>query len=173
MDKIAFIRGEDEIRMLILFVLCRLTEPVPIYVLTELSECDEGVTYFDVIDCVAKLTENNHLVCDPDGNYSLTQKGRRNGELLEENLPHSVKAKAEEIAKKIQKAAERNSLIKTTHTLDKTGFCNVSLTLSDGSGEILRVGLPCANEKQAEIIKKGFRIHAEEILRYIIETTTK
>ena len=166
-EKFGFIHEEIEIKMLILFVMRRLPEPVAMEVLTELAMSVEGISYFDVTDCILKLIETKHLQLIDD-KYALTPKGERNGEVLEENLPYSVKQKAENLTAKIRTSMNRNSMIKTSHTENETGGHKVALSLSDGVGEILKMEIFAINEKQANKLEKGFRENAEEIYHSVM-----
>jgi len=162
-------RIEIEVKVLILFVMRRLTEPVTIEILTELL-CDDSISYFDVTDCVSKLVKTKHI--SKEGKkYSLTEKGIRNGELLEKEIPYSVRTKAEEATVPIHAVLKRNSMIKTQRSTGSNGGFTVALSLSDGIGEILSMNLYAANQLQADWIEKGFRKNAEKIYHAIIEMT--
>jgi len=163
-----FIHEKIEIKILILFILRRLPEPVPFYILTELALCDDGISYFDLTECVAELVKTEHLRLD-GGMYSLTEKGARNGEITENNLPFSVRLKAETNVSIIRIAQNRNSMIKTSHSVDPNGGCVVDLSLSDGISNVVSMELLAMNEKQAASLEKGFRRNAERIYKALIE----
>ena len=163
-----FIHEKIEIKVLVLFIMRRLPEPVTLEVLTDLVLCDNGISYFDVTECIANLVETNHLDIT-DGKYSLTPKGDRNGETLEKDLPFSVRNKAEDAATLMRTDLNRNALIKThRRTIDGSGY-KVNLSLSDGIGEIISMELFAANEQQAKSLEKGFREDAEKIYHSIIK----
>jgi len=171
-DNFGIIYDKIEIKVLILFVMSRLAEPVTMDVLTELTMCDESISYFDVTDCISTLVKTKHLTCT-DNTYSLTTKGQRNGEILEKDLPLSVRTRAEDAAAFIHAAQKRNSMIKTKiNEGDNNGF-NVELSLSDGLGDILSMGLYTASKEQAAKMEKGFRKNAEKIYHEIIEVITR
>ena len=171
-ENFGFIHDRIEIKVLVLFVMRRLPEPVTIEVLTELTMCDEGVSYFDVTDCIAMLVKTDHLKIE-NKKYSLTTKGRRNGEILEKNLPYSVRTKAEDATAIVRGAQSRNAMIKTSRVADDVGEYKVSLTLSDGIGDIISMDLFAANEQQATTLENGFRKNAEKIYNTVIEMLTK
>jgi len=171
-NKYGFIHEAGEIMVLILFVIRRLPQAVTLSELTELAMCDDGISYFDVTDCINKLVNTGHLKHE-DEKFSLTLKGERNGEILEKELPCSVKEKAEAAASLVRAAQVRNSMIKTNHEILEDGACSVILSLSDGISEIISINLIAANEKQAGDIKRGFRKNAEKIYKTIIEMATK
>jgi len=163
-----FIRERIEIKVLILFIMRRLPEPVTIDVLTELTMCDEGICYFDVTECIATLVKTKHLNHNNEM-YSLTAKGERNGEILEKNLPYSVRTKAEGSVAHVRAAQNRNAMIKTHRNTDGNDGYRVALSLSDGVGDIISMELFAANEQQAGALEKGFRKNAEKVYHTIIE----
>jgi len=162
-----FIQDRLEIKILILFVLRRLQEPVCLDVLTELSLCDDAISYFDYIDCVSELIRTEHIQVK-DKKYSITDKGIRNGEITENSLPFTVRMHIEKAAFAYRSKQDRNSMIQTAHTPTDDGNCTVTLSLSDGIGEIASLNLMAVNEHQALALESGFRKNAESIYNSLI-----
>ena len=163
-----FIHERIEIKVLILFIMRRLPEPVTLDVLAGLTLCDDGIGYFDVTECISGLIETKHLKLE-GGKYSLTPKGEQNGEVLEKNLPYSVRTKAEAAAALVRANLNRNSMIKAHRTSIEDGGYKVHLSLSDGIGDIISIELFAANEQQAGVLEKKFRKDAEKIYHSIIK----
>ena len=163
-----FIHEKLEIKILILFILRRLPEPVTLDVLTELTLCDDGISYFDFADCVAELVKAENLRFESN-KYSLTVKGARSGEITENNLPYTVRVKAEKATSALRAAMNRNAMIKTHHTPNPDGGCTVALSMSDGIGDIVSIELFAASEQQALELEKGFREKAEKVYNALIE----
>jgi len=92
----------------------------------------------------------------------------RNGEITEINLPYSVRAIAEKNTSALRIAQNRDAMIKTSHEAAAETGCKVSLSLSDGIGEIAAIELIAANEKQALMLEEGFRKNAESIYNKLI-----
>ena len=166
-ESFGFIHERIEIKVLILFIMRRLPEPVTLDVLAGLTLCDDGIGYFDVTECIAMLIETKHL-CLTDGKYSLTPKGEHNGELLEKNLPYSVRKRAEGAISLVRANLDRDAMIKTHRDVVDDGGYKVAVSLSDGIGDIISMELFTANEQQADAIEKGFRKNAEKIYHAII-----
>ena len=166
-ENFGFIHERIEIKLLILFILRRIPEPVTLEVLAGLTLCDDGISYFDVTECIAMLIETKHLRVE-NSMYSLTAKGDRNGEILEKNLPYSVRTRAEAAVTIVRANLSREAMIKTNVVADEEGSCKVKLSLSDGLGDIINMELLAANQKQASALEKGFRKNAEKIYHSII-----
>ena len=166
------IREKLEIKILILFILRRLPEPITLEALTELITCDNGVSYFDFMECVTDLVRTEHLQYQ-DERYSITEKGVRNGDITENSLPASVRSHAENIVFAHRSKQLRNAMIKTLHTTNADGNCTVTLSMSDGIGEVVSIQLFTVSERQAIALEKGFRKNAEKIYNTLIEMSLK
>ena len=163
-----FIRDKIEIKVLILFIMRRIPEPITFDVLTEITMCDDGISYFDYSESVADLVRTGHLQIE-DQKYSLTPKGVRNGELTENSLPYPVRTKVEIKTAERRFAQSRDALIKTSLACDAEGVSTVKLSLSDGIGDIVLMELFAANKQQAQALENGFRKNAEGIYNALIE----
>ena len=162
-----FIHEKLEIKILILFVLRHLRGPADYDMLTELVLREDGISYFDFAECVAELVATEHVSLS-ENEYSLTIKGAQNGKVTEGSLPYSVRVNAEEYIKAYRSAKIRNAMIKTSRAPAPDGGTSVSLSLSDGVGDIMTMQLFAANEKQAKGLEKGFRKNAEEVYNALI-----
>ena len=166
-ERFGFIHDKLEIKILILFILNRLPEPVTFEKLGELVLCDEGISYFDYAECLSELADTAHV--ETDGHtYALTEKGKRNGGIAENSLPFSVRVKAEKNAADLRFAMNRQSMISASHAIRRKGGYTVDLALSDGVSEIISLQLYAANQAQAAALEDGFRKNAESIYGKII-----
>ena len=162
-----FIHEKLDIKILILFILRRLSEPAPFELLTELTMCDDGISYFDYVDCLADLTKTEHIKVE-NNSYTISEKGKRNGEITESSLPYTVRRKAENSVFLLRGKQNRNAMIKTSHCAKEEGGYSVMLTLSDGIGDIFSIELFAADEKHALAMEKGFRKNAENIFNAMV-----
>ncbi len=165
MDRPGLIRDKVDIKILILFILRRLSAPVSDGQLTELALCDGSVGYFDFAECLGELTESGHIEQTESGRR-ITEKGERNGEILENSLPYSVRTVLEKRLAPLARAMRRDAMIQTGHVQEKDG-CRVELAMSDSMGEIISLRLLCPGEERALTMEKNFRANAEEIYNRI------
>ena len=164
-----FIHEKYENKILILFILRRLPEPIGFDKLTELTMCDEGISYFDYAQCVVDLVENGNVKLEGD-KYSLTVKGARNSAIMEKSLPFTVRMEAEAATHSLRTEMNRNSMIKTSHEQNENGGYTVALSMSDGVGDVVSINLLAMNERQALELESGFRNNAEGIYNSLIGT---
>ena len=172
MDHWGFIHEELDIKILILFVLRRLPGVVDPNELSDLCRsCDEGFDYFEYSDCLADLIDNGLIAENEDG-FSITEKGAKNVEIVENDIPYSVRSRAEKLLKPLRDRLRRESMIKTSHVNEKNG-CFVTLAMSDGEGDVINLQLLCGGEEQAKIMEKNFRRNAEAFYQQFIELLSK
>ena len=167
MDRFGFIHERLDIKILILFVLRRLPSAVDGETLRQLCQCDDGIGYFDYADCLSELVENGNVEETEDG-YQITGMGMSNAEAVEKTLPYSVRSKAEKLIAPVEERMRRAAMLTAEHSLDENG-CTVTLAMSDGKGEVIRLSLLCAGEEQAKRIEKNFRRGAETYYQKITE----
>ena len=168
MDHWGFIHEELDIKILILFVLRRLPGVVDPNELSDLCRsCDEGFDYFEYSDCLADLIDNGLIAENEDG-FSISEKGAKNVEIVENDIPYSVRSRAEKLLKPLRDRLRRESMIKTSHVNEKNG-CFVRLSMSDGEGDVINLRLLCGGEEQAKTMEKNFRKNAEAFYQQFIE----
>ena len=167
-DRLGFIHEELDIKILILFILRRLPGVVDPNVLSDLCRsCDDGFGYFDYTDCLDELIQNG-LVAENEEGFCITDKGAKNVDLVETSIPYSVRTKAVKLLTPERERLRRLAMIQAGHRAEKDG-CYVTLAMSDGEGEVIRLQLLCGGEEQAERIEKNFRKKAESYYQRIVE----
>ena len=166
MEEHGFIREKLDIKILILFVLSNLSGRIDPETLGDLCLFDGGVGYFDYIECLDELSSAGLVTGDEDG-YLITEKGRINVDAVSSSLPYSVRSKALKLIEPVDERLRREAMITATHSVENN-VCSVSLSMSDGQGEVISMRFICADEEQAVRIKKKFRKEAESIYEKII-----
>lgn len=168
-NRVSFIHDEMTLKVLILFILRHISEPVPETDLTDVTLlCDDGIGYFEFTDCLHDLVSTGHIAA-LNGKYSVTEKGRQNGEATESSIPYSVRIRAERAAATLSQALSRSAMITASHELRSKGGFTVRLSMSDEVGEIMSLNLLCGDEKSVREIEENFRDNAEKIYGKVIE----
>ena len=171
MDRLGFIHEKLDIKILILFILRRLPGTVDRDMLSDFTQCDGGVGYFDFSDCLSELVDTGLVTESPEG-YRITEKGAQAGETVESSLPFSVRKKAEKLIAPEAERLRRLSMLTAEHKI-KDGNCRGTLARNDGKGEVMRLKILSSGEEQAQRIEKNFKGNAEDIYCKLIELLDK
>lgn len=168
-DGQGFIHEELDLKILILYILSKLSGPIDIYQLFDICKCDNAVGYFDYSQCLNDLIDNaNIAVSDEDDECVLiTGKGRTNVSAVGGNLPNSVRNKADWLIEDANEIITRETLVKTRYDADSANP-HVELSLSDGVSDILNISVFCGDEKLAAKIRKNFKKNAEQYFNDIL-----
>ena len=167
-ERRGFIHEKLDIKLLILFVLRRLPAEIDAERLADLVLIDGGIGYFDYKDCLAELVQTAQIEEGEDG-FRVMAKGSHNGEILESNLPYSVRSKAERALAPVAEEMRRSAMILANHEVGDKGV-TVYLAVNDGVGSIFDLKILAADEEQARRIERNFKKNAEAFYnRFITE----
>jgi len=171
MEHFGYLRDKLDIKILILYILRRLPDTVEPETLTDLLTRDGAVGYFDYIECLAELESTGHVEQKSEG-FRITDKGERNGGIIESSLPYTVRSRMDTAVAPLAAAMRRNSMIKASHRQTSGGWIT-ELSLEDGLGEMLRIRLLVSDAAMAERIEHNFRRDPEGVYGRVIAMLTE
>ena len=169
----AFIHDNLEIKFLILYIAARVSRPIPVEGMQELTLCDSGIDYFSFSQCLNDLVRTEHLTLSDDGLYAITPKGLRNSEICESSIPYSVRIKADKNISVYNQKLRRKGLVRSNITERPNGTYTVTLSLSDDVDNIMALDLMVAKEDMARQLSEHFNAHAEDIYNAILDALLK
>lgn len=164
-----FIHDKLDIKFLILYLMARVAGPVDFTTLADLTFCDDGVEYFDFAESVAELVSTGHLAVEGDL-YTITDKGRRNGEICESSLAFSVRKKCDRNLAKVNAVLRRNAKVRSELLPREDGGVTLRLILDDDKGNLMTLDLLAVSEDQANQLADQFRLHPEALYENILQT---
>ena len=167
MARIGFIHDKLDIKLLVLYILSRVSAPIDFSTLTDLSMCDPGVDYFEFAEAVSELAISDHLVLE-DGFYSITEKGRRNGADCESSLSPVIRKKCDQRLLELNAVLRRNAQVKAFVEPKDNGEFILHLSLNDSTGNLLTLDLLTASESQCTQMAERFRTSPEKIYNGIL-----
>ena len=142
-----FIHDKLDIKFLILYLMARVAGPVDFTTLADLTFCDDGVEY-----------------------YTITDKGRRNGEICESSLAFSVRKKCDRNLAKVNAVLRRNAQVRSELLPREDGGVTLRLILDDDKGNLMTLDLLAVSEDQANQLADQFRLHPEALYENILQT---
>jgi len=167
MPRYGFIHDKLDIKYLILYLMARTEGPIDFATLTDLSMCDEGVDYFLFSQAVSELVDSEHLQLE-DEFYTITDKGRKNGAVLESGLPYSVLKRCDQNLAKLNAKLRLEAQIRAEILPRETTGFTVRMFLDDNQGNLMTLELYSPTQELAERLAASFRAHPDQIYRTIL-----
>ena len=163
MQRLGFIHDMMDVKVLILFVMARVSYPVTMQEIYELCYQDDCLSYFDVCTAIPEMVQSGHLRELENGKYEITEKGRADGALTEDSIAYTVKQLAENAVARYNRQIRRSSFVKTQIIPREGGDYSVVMSLDDEVSNLMTLELVAPNQRQAVRLGKLFEKKAEII----------
>lgn len=164
------LRTRNEIKILICYLVSRLKTPITKSQLTDII-CDEGLAnYFELNQALSEVIGNGNIRISQQGNdeiLMITDIGKSNSDILEDDIPYSVREKAFNAAINYQTLLRRERENNIVLTELDNGY-NISISVLDGSDEIMSVSLYAADYEQAMQVKTKYLSNPTKVYSGII-----
>lgn len=166
----AFIHDNLEIKFLILYIAARVSRPIPVEGMQELTLCDSGIDYFSFSQCLNDLVRTEHLTLSDDGLYAITPKGLRNSEICESSLPMSVRLLTDRNVAAYNQMLLRKEQVRAQVTPRENGTYTVTLHFSDDVDALLHLELMAATRDLAQGLADRFQKNPEQFYTRLMDT---
>ena len=163
------LRSSSSIAILACYIIARSEEK-----LTKKNVVDalvEGkiANYFEITSAISKMIKTDNLVEGEDGYLSITSKCAFNVEMLENDLPITIREKAVELAAKTARLEIYKKENKATVEKDGDKY-KVTLHVSDKNCDFMVLSLYFPSEAQALVVKEKFQTHPGEVYENLINS---
>ena len=163
MQRLGFIHDMLDVKILILFVMSRVSYPVTTGEIYELCYQDECLSYFDVCTAIPEMVKSGHLKQVDEEKYAITDKGKADGSLTEDSIAFTVKQRAENAVAKYNRQIRRSSFVKTQLIPRDSGDYSVIMSLDDEMGNLMTLELMAPDQRQAVRLGRLFEKKAEMV----------
>ena len=163
MQRLGFIHDMLDVKVLILFVMARVSYPVTMGEIYELCYQDDCLSYFDVCTAIPEMVRSGHLREVEAEKYAITEKGKADGSLTEDSIAFTVKQRAENAVARYNRQIRRSSFVKTQVLPRDTGDYSVVMSLDDEVGNLMTLELVAPDQRQAVRLSRLFEKKAEAI----------
>lgn len=167
MEQQGFIHNMMDVKVLILYTMARVEGPADVQQIYELCYQDDCLSYFDLREALPQMVESGHLRLEPDERYSITEKGKDAGAVLEDSLAVPVARRVREAVERFNSQARRDSRIHTGIEASGEDFA-ASLDLDGEGGRIMRLELMAPSAPQARRLASALRSRAEEVYQTVM-----
>lgn len=149
-----------DVKVLILFVMSRVSYPADSQQIYELCYQDDCLSYFDVCTAIPEMVKSGHLQ-ETEGGYVITEKGKADGALTEDSIAYTVRQRAENAVSRFNRQIRRSSFVKTQIIPRERGDFSVIMSLDDELGNLMTLELMAPDQRQAVRLAKLFENKAE------------
>ena len=163
MRRLGFIHDMLDVKVLILFVMARVSYPVTMGEIYELCYQDDCLSYFDVCTAIPEMVKSGHLKELENDSYEITEKGKADGSLTEDSIAFTVKQRADNAVARFNRQIRRSSFVKTQIIPRDTGDFSVVMALDDEFGNLMTLELVAPNQRQAVRLGRLFEKKAEVV----------
>ena len=163
MRRLGFIHDMLDVKVLILFVMARVSYPVSTQQIYELCYQDDCLSYFDVCTAIPEMIKSGHLKDAGEDTYEITEKGKADGALTEDSIAFTVKQKAENAVSRFNRQIRRSSFVKTQILPRENGDQSVIMVLDDEVGNLMTLELIAPDQRQAVRLGRLFEKKAEMV----------
>ncbi len=163
MQRLGFIHDMLDVKVLILFVMARVSYPVNVQQIYELCYQDDCLSYFDVCTAIPEMVRSGHLQELENECYEITEKGKADGSLTEDSIAFTVRQRADNAVSRFNRQIRRSSYVKTQILPRESGDFSVIMALDDEMGNLMTLELLAPNQRQAVRLGKLFEKKAEAV----------
>ena len=163
MRRLGFIHDMLDVKVLVLFVMSRVSYPVNMQQIYELCYQDDCLSYFDVCTAVPEMVSSGHLKNAEEDTYVITEKGKADCSLTEDSIAFTVKQRAENAVDRFNRQIRRSSFVRTQIIPRESGDCSVIMSLDDEIGNLMTLELVAPDQRQAVRLGKLFERKAENV----------
>lgn len=163
MQRLGFIHDMLDVKVLILFVMSRVSYPATSQQIYELCYQDDCLSYFDVCTAIPEMVKSGHLKELEDGCYEITEKGKADGSLTEDSIAFTVKQRADNAVARFNRQIRRSSFVKTQIIPRESGDFSIIMSLNDEMGNLMTLELMAPDQRQAVRLGKLFEKKAEMV----------
>lgn len=168
MERRGFIHDILDVKILILYVMSLVEEPVSAQTIYELCYQDECLSYFDVQEAIPQLVRSGHLVEESFDRYVITDKGRETVDITQDSVAFPVKERAKQAVESHNRKAKRDQFLRTEIVQRENGEYAVHLGLRDFQGTLMDLELTAPTLPQARKLERAYRKNAEIVYQSVM-----
>ena len=168
MEQHGFIQDMLDVKVLILFVMAKLSYPVTLQTIYELCYQDDRLSYFDVSIAVPQMVESGHLEQLADETYVITEKGREQEEVTRDSIAFPVMQRALAAVERFNREIKRQSMVRTEVIPREGGDFSVVLGLDDEKSNLMTLELMAPTQTQGRALARAFSRRAEKIFQLVM-----
>lgn len=168
MERHGFIHDILDVKILILYVMSLVEEPVTSQTIYELCYQDERLSYFDVQEAVPQMLESGHLEKATEELYAISEKGKETAEITQDSIAFPVKHRAKMAVEQLNRERKRDQYIRSEIRKNDRGEYVIHMGLDDPQGTLMELELIMPTLQQARKLEAAYRKNAEVVYQSVM-----
>ena len=168
MERRGFIHDILDVKILILYVMSLVEEPISAQTIYELCYQDDCLSYFDVQEAIPQLVRSGHLMQEEFDRYLITDKGRETEEITQDAVAFPVKERAKQAVENHNRKSKRDQFLHAEVLERENGDFAVRMSLSDFQGVLMDLELTAPTLQQARKLERAYRKNAEVVYQAVM-----
>ena len=165
------LRSKTDIKILICYILSSVNEPLSKKDISQIMQDNALANYFEIGDAIASLLKYENIREEQTDIYTICDTGRQIADNLDTTLSVSVRDKALKAAILLLARAKTERENKVVIEKIENGY-NVTLHISGGETDMMKISLYVPDEKQAKLVKKHFHDSPENVYSVLLSVLT-
>lgn len=167
MERHGFIHDILDVKILILYVMALVEQPVSAQTIYELCYQDECLSYFDVKESIPQMVQSGHLAQVGEDSYTITEKGRETEEITRDGIAFPVMQRAKTAVEKRNRKTKREQFLHTQIEQNEEDYM-VHMQLDDLKGPIMKLQVLAPTLRQARSLERAYLRNAEAIYQSVM-----
>lgn len=163
------LRSVGTINLLVSYIVANLSGKVKADTITAAMDESALANYFEVADSISRMKGSGVIVENEDGTLSLGDTKGAPIELIEKDLPLTVREESIKLCQKIL-AREKFRRENKIDIIEKENGFEVVLRVSDRDSDFMVLNLFAATREQAEVIKEKFITDPVAVYEKVIDS---
>ena len=149
------LRSVSSISLLVSYIVANLGGSVTAEIIEQATAEGELANHFEISDAISKLKKSGIIIENEDGSLEISKSTTADIELIEKDLPYTVRVNAMRLCQKII-AKETYRRENETQIIENGDAFNVVLTIKGDKNDFMKLTLFAPTRDQAEMIKEKF-----------------
>ncbi|MCH5315204.1 MAG: DUF4364 family protein [Eubacterium sp.] len=149
------LRSSSTIALVVCYIIANISDKITSKNIVDALVEGKIANYFEVSDAISRLTKSGKITQDSDGHLAITEKSRFIVDIVENDLPITIRQKSIELVRKIAKIEINQKENNVTIEKSDNDF-KVTLRVSDVDSDFMALTLFVPTMAQAETIKEKF-----------------
>lgn len=163
------LRSSSSITIIVCYILANCQQKITAQNIIDALVSGKIANYFEVSNAISKMIKKGHIIENEDGTLSITADCRFLVDIVENDLPLTIREKSIEMVCKLAEVEINKKENKVSIDKTENGY-KVTLHVSDIDSDFMVLTLNVPTEAQAVVIKEKFQQKPTEVYKNLMNS---